>query len=1010
MPVEREAPVRGLVEIVELLAPASKFLEGHDVRELQRVQVIAKDFMVLQARQFCENAGSKPVMCVYGSDMTPMLLAFRQCVQGSAKHARIGRRLCEWLLHQAYFIAPGSSSGEYECRTLFESPVLMASKKAWYSYACAARLIPILKDWHSQGISLSWYIFDRGAGPVGKLLRMRHLVALSNIVDPIQRELASLTDWVDTSFCGDHDVQNGLCKACMFGFPSAAEVCKTVFKAIRSIRDVMDKLIETLPAWIEHLDSTDTTPFDYEELLQCWVRAGAKADLAKELAEINLRFEDGRLVCHTKVCECTSDVATHVAGLVMRGYVIRTFSISRFRKLCSSCCGLSVAFMLGLDAHLAFARPVCSEYYLHCYDGLKAVARHFVLKASILAQCTDKLLLMLLEDDRIALDPERYFAALHTQLEFVNSTPALLFKRLAKHSESLGARLLESDCLQGCYQAASYIDRRFFATTRDPVNMICVGDVQENLRRLKDPASPAPSAPTLWKAQRLLRMGWPLPAVEEALNLRAQAPRTTLKYEQQHGRGAAQHKHHANVVPETHAVKTGAQALLPMIRASNTDPPRFAEDRTLGALRKQVPERGSAQSSFMKESMRRALDCQSLEDKATRKKVAQTVVKKHQAAFASLPQETQRKYTVHAGAEASRKRKDLDANINKLESVLAEKRLMFEMKQRAKTPMCAAKYGWSKLEVDSLEETFLQSKLSLPLAESARAKELHCPQVPVEVERKRMLEAYDNSGEECLLAVPAWISTVCRHREHFANVALVFGEPPLAPMFVLGHASQNPFWVSMLQLRPCRSGSASSTDTDIVVQPRAAHFYSMKVDHSRFYFEDEEHFALPPAQIIPFLTFETKNLAWSDCPAVPYREFVANLPVPAPRAQKPKKDPLALDDEVKERLQPHRRIIGKSSVASVPAAVADPDASARVEDVEFKDLVQAMADEDLVPDPGDEHDEADFIVRPYRGHNSGRKQSTLDSFRAEARGLQERMGCSAFSAGLPYFHTFCSYS
>ena len=252
-----------------------------------------------------------------------------------------------------------------------------------------------------------------------------------------------------------------------------------------------------------------------------------------------------------------------------------------------------------------------------------------------------------------------------------------------------------------------------------------------------------------------------------------------------------------------------------------------------------------------------------------------------------------------------------------------------------------------------------------------------------------MLEAYDNSGEECLLALPAWISTVCRHREHFANVALVFGEPPLAPMFVLGHASQNPFWVSMLQLRPCRSGSASSTDTDIVVQPRAAHFYSMKVDHSRFYFEDEEHFALPPAQIIPFLTFETKNLAWSDCPAVPYREFVANLPVPAPRAQKPKKDPLALDDEVKERLQPHRRIIGKSSVASVPAAVPDPDASARVEVVEFKDLVQAMADEDLVSDPGDEHDEADFIVRPYRGHNSGRKQSTLDSFRAEARGLQE---------------------
>ena len=91
-----------------------------------------------------------------------------------------------------------------------------------------------------------------------------------------------------------------------------------------------------------------------------------------------------------------------------------------------------------------------------------------------------------------------------------------------------------------------------------------------------------------------------------------------------------------------------------------------------------------------------------------------------------------------------------------------------------------------------------------------------------------MMEVYDRTADEELPDLPAWVPLVCRHRAHFANVALLFGEPPLAPAFVVGHASQGPFWLSAYKVRLCgSSGSASSTDTNPPVMPRSHHFYNI---------------------------------------------------------------------------------------------------------------------------------------------------------------------------------------
>lgn len=136
--------------LVKKFAPASYFLERHDDRALDMLQVVGKTFMRQQAQAAMNSAGKRSVLMVYGSDLTPMLLRFRTAVKINDRYElREGGRPCEWMVHRAYFLWVGDDA-KLNVRTLFEAPVLMQSKKTWHLYACAERLtrqaVPVCSD------------------------------------------------------------------------------------------------------------------------------------------------------------------------------------------------------------------------------------------------------------------------------------------------------------------------------------------------------------------------------------------------------------------------------------------------------------------------------------------------------------------------------------------------------------------------------------------------------------------------------------------------------------------------------------------------------------------------------------------------------------------------------------------------------------------------------------------------------------------------------------------------
>ena len=90
-------------ELLETLAPAYAVVDSHDVEMLCRLQVVAKAFMERSAQQTCRVCGSRPLLMVYGSDLTPMLHAFSTAVNvGGKNERRTSKQPTEWCLHKAF--------------------------------------------------------------------------------------------------------------------------------------------------------------------------------------------------------------------------------------------------------------------------------------------------------------------------------------------------------------------------------------------------------------------------------------------------------------------------------------------------------------------------------------------------------------------------------------------------------------------------------------------------------------------------------------------------------------------------------------------------------------------------------------------------------------------------------------------------------------------------------------------------------------------------------------------
>ena len=303
-------------------------------------------------------------------------------------------------------------------------------------------------------------------------------------------------------------------------------------------------------------------------------------------------------------------------------------------------------------------------------------------------------------------------------------------------------------------------------------------------------------------------------------------------------------------------------------------------------------------------------------------------------------------------------------------------------------------FGWSLEDLDALDAHLESIPTTRASLKEYQLEHLSSPPIPLLEDRKALL-AYDcGAGDDDELRdVPQWVRTVCRSREHFAEVVLCFGDLPNAPLIALSHASQSPHWAHFVGLNFASAEGAPPGAYSVPgPMPRRDHFYNFRVDHT--FFLDEYHPLLEggPTVVIPYLVFEGNFLAWSDHRAIDYEEFVEGLPAVTAVSGKPPKR-LDAGDDAWVTAHPWQRRLRRKTAASELGGLPEEGGvdDGAVVGVNIEELYAAMLESST--DFGvsaDDIESAKFIVEPYSGHNSGKKPPKLDAFRAKPTGGLEQ--------------------
>lgn len=599
----------------------------------------------------------------------------------------------------------------------------------------------------------------------------------------------------------------------------------------------------------------DEQSFDYAEVLAFWKFLGVRDSLAKDLSEVNVRWEGGGLRCNIAVMR-KEDPVGYIGCLVLSLYRIRAFSASRFLGMGHSCQGLSAAFAVGLDSHMAYVRslPEHSEYYMGSYDLLDPEARLFIVKTAVAANCTDHLHYLLLADDRVAKDPPKYTQGLFDMIRKVNSdAPTLLFERLALHVPGADATALESDVLRACYCAAGYIDRRVFSEVRKPVYQLCCGDISGKVDALIAAGAPLPQDKTLQKAQRLGRLGFPKSLIVQAFELIAEAPWSILRLEQMHGVGAAQKKLHSQYGAPVLASKAAAQMMLPMVRRDDRPKGRTLDEIRLASLQRKRPEKAGARAAFIGDSVRRSLNRLGASGApADRFSVAKEALQKASTEFHNMPLVHKRSFEQVAAASRRAKRCKVNQDIEELTDAIQTKRAKTAEQVAASPALRASLFGWSSHDLAHLDRMMQEGGFTRKFVASERELELHSPPVPPQGVRERMLQVDDGACEQSRVQCPSWVAGVCKSRGVFINVVLLFGEVADGVAFVLGYGSQNPYWAVFSRLRLVVVDGAPVANQEPGDRPHLAeHKFVFSVGHTEYFYEDHPLLVAPPRFVLP---------------------------------------------------------------------------------------------------------------------------------------------------------------
>ena len=770
----------------------------------QKICEIGKMLLKMKAQRLVNNAGSMPLLRSYASDGTP--LSTKTVVTKKVKDVpsvkRTAKGSSEYLVQTCYY-RYYDMLGQHHTSVAIRDPLpLTNGKTAQALFAAGLEFQPTLRQSGHKGLIIEHCVFDRLAyGPLSRLHKQAHQAdastALLDESETMSKELLELLLWDVSTACAAHDCHNAL-KWSLFAFFHDTQLMKDLYLIIWGIRHSFDLVIQHMSKWcfarVAFVQKERLAPDT--ERYAFWQTLGVQADLLCILVEdlgLQWDMEEQALMVDAS-WQGRPEFWDTLSTTLLSLWEFTAFSDSRWCTVGTSCRQLLVALFTGFENYVAFMRHDvhASDYYLHLFARMSPQVKHFIILAGISAHVSESCLALLLDDNRVALNLDSFEVAMNEELAWISNIPRCVWGMLDKVAHC-GSRVLCSDTLAAAHVQKAFVNNRFIETAKGLPWCLCRGDLNLNLRNLKD--GPMPYEPTAFKIWTLMQepICWPLDELVRGLKLMGDCPWTTTSTEQQHASATLIKRYHPDYVQDTVMHRAMVHSLRRLVPSRSEDEKQVEILRAkLQKLASKSPAKISGRQVFFKQMVALAQTWRQ-QGRALGNNWQHKIMTRHGVAWQNVSQE--RKAAYEREAHVARERKahlleDLIADVNN-QLAIAESRA--ELAKTMVPPLCFSAAAMT-LEDVQVAETLLEDKSfkgdALAEKRAAASKAPPCAS-PAMQQLWAEQELFDEAAH-FQLEKPSWLPTVCNFRDHLVSTALVFVLGDQRHWYLFLYAMQSP--------------------------------------------------------------------------------------------------------------------------------------------------------------------------------------------------------------------------
>ena len=783
---------------------ASQVLTGDGRWTLATLTEVFKRFFRSRALALVREAGEQPLLYSYQSDATSYLCHARSQSELD-KHmvVRKGKVLHEFLMERAYVKSLTPAGVEQMALILVEPRPLSKGKGAWPCFTAATQFFPSLRKLEHQGICISHFAADRAVFGAMlrkfKQLREVYYSEAFGVGASEQGRFRYLLDWVVGTPCCCHDLQNAL----KWSLESVGDsgLVDDLHIIMESLRNSFGIIVARLGIFLARNLDFDDTPYDLEAVCQLWMLFGIPADMVDEVAIANPRWRGGKLLVNGAMRgdKCIE----RVSSICMLVFKWRRFCDTRWATLGPSAMSLASSLYIGLDFLVKAVRDdkSCTDYHLHGFSRLSSKHRRYAVIAGIVSKGPEALLEELMVDDRCVRRFETLTQTLEDEMVWMASISNYAWTELATMvGSNCCATQLRTTCLNSAHVAASFAKNKLFNNIHCYPWKLAIGSISENLQGFRSSDEDLDIHSTEWAIRQLLRMGFSLARLVQAVELLRDIPWSTLPCERSHGSSAVMHRAH----PTYSGIVLAEKAFLHMCRCFMTptleDNQAMRQQRRIDKLMKKDPARISGKNVFLQDlfhECRAELPPGSTLSRAQSNQIFQA----HGALYKALAPHIQDVYDQRAKqlrqAQQHRLRDDI-AHETAAAALRVARAHMEEMVGGASARASCHKF--SKPDLEELLHAFESSNFNRDELAVLREQAWSAPSAP-SPDQISVFESFSVAPTYSSRPQPVdWVKALCYNRKHLDGVIIMGTCAEYAPAALFTYATQSPLEAWFLKM------------------------------------------------------------------------------------------------------------------------------------------------------------------------------------------------------------------